>query len=41
MLKSVKSSLEESDLELEGREAYVFEYLYTRLEDGDVPSEEG
>lgn len=40
MLKSVKSSLEESDLELEGREAYVFEYLYTSLEDIETNTEE-
>lgn len=35
MLRSVKQSLEESEEEWEGREAYAFEYLYTALENGE------
>jgi hypothetical protein len=35
MLKSIKNSLEESDVEWENRDAYSHEYLYTALEKGD------
>lgn len=38
MLKSVKNAIEECDLELDGREAYTFEYLYTQLEKMDDSS---
>ncbi|WP_373892789.1 DUF1617 family protein [Virgibacillus sp. CBA3643] len=32
LLKSIKSSLEESDDEFSGREAYAYEHLYTAIE---------
>lgn len=38
MLKSVKNAIEESDLELDGKEAYTFEYLYTQFEKMDDSS---
>lgn len=40
MLKSVKEALETSDLELSGKDAYTYEYLYTQLEKTDDSSSE-
>lgn len=34
MLESVKNSLEETDEDFSGKDAYAFEYLYTQLEEG-------
>lgn len=39
MLKSVKKSLEEADVEFDGREAYAYEYLYSALTDAEGAKE--
>lgn len=40
MLRSVKSSLEKSEVEWEPEEAFIFEYLYTALEDAEGDTSE-
>lgn len=39
MLKSLKESLENSDIEWSSKEAYTFEYLYTQLESSNETDE--
>ncbi|WP_405101417.1 hypothetical protein [Oceanobacillus sp. FSL H7-0719] len=39
MLKSVKSTLEKSEVEWEPEEAFIFEYLYSALEDSEENKE--